>query len=161
MISSWCWVNWAVLWNAHTERSLSWLKLKRINIYLHDIPLCRTNCMYGWFVLYVQISTFCMTRSMTLIWKLINFVDIAAEITPMSYIRQTPPVSCWLRLFYIFLLCDKSAWESVVTHTKGPFYSYGLTLTPAWINNHIHHNVWDDITYPSLANVKFGNKKVI
>ena len=23
-----------------------------------------------------------------------------------------------------------------------------LTLIPTWISNHIHHTVWDDITYP-------------
>ena len=25
---------------------------------------------------------------------------------------------------------------------RGPFYSHGLTLIPAWINNHTHHRVW-------------------
>ena len=32
----------------------------------------------------------------------------------------------------------------------GPFYKHGLTLIPAWISNHIHHKVWDEITYPFL-----------
>ena len=26
----------------------------------------------------------------------------------------------------------------------------GLTLIPAWISNHIHYKVWDEITYPFL-----------
>ena len=30
----------------------------------------------------------------------------------------------------------------------GPFYKHGLTSIPAWISNHIHHKVWDEITYP-------------
>ena len=30
---------------------------------------------------------------------------------------------------------------------KGPFYSYGLTVIPAWISNHIPNNVWGEITY--------------
>ena len=29
------------------------------------------------------------------------------------------------------------------------FYQYGLTLISAWINKHIHYNVWDEITYHS------------
>ena len=31
-----------------------------------------------------------------------------------------------------------------------PFYQHGLTLIPAWINNHIHYKEWDEITYPFL-----------
>ena len=31
----------------------------------------------------------------------------------------------------------------------GPFfYWYGSTLIHAWINNHIHNKMWDEITYP-------------
>ena len=33
---------------------------------------------------------------------------------------------------------------------SGPFYQHGLTLIPAWICNHIHYKVWDEITYPFL-----------
>ena len=33
---------------------------------------------------------------------------------------------------------------------SGPFYWYGLTLIPEWKSNYIHHNVWDEITYPFL-----------
>ena len=32
----------------------------------------------------------------------------------------------------------------------GPFYYHGLILIPAWISNHIHYKVWDEITYPFL-----------
>ena len=31
-----------------------------------------------------------------------------------------------------------------------PFYLHGLNYIPAWINNCIHYNVWDEITYPFL-----------
>ena len=34
--------------------------------------------------------------------------------------------------------------------TYGPFYKHGLTLIPAWIGNHMHYKVWDEITYPFL-----------
>ena len=34
--------------------------------------------------------------------------------------------------------------------TRVPLYWYGLILIPAWINNHFHYEVWDDITYPFL-----------
>ena len=30
------------------------------------------------------------------------------------------------------------------------FYYRGLTLIPAWVCNHIHYKVWDEITYPFL-----------
>ena len=32
--------------------------------------------------------------------------------------------------------------------TSGTFYQHGLTVISAWISNHIHYNVWDEITYP-------------
>ena len=35
---------------------------------------------------------------------------------------------------------DKRSWD--------PFYKHGLTLTTVWITNFIHHNVWDEITFP-------------
>ena len=41
----------------------------------------------------------------------------------------------------------------MVTHqllSYGPFYKHGLTLIPAWISNHIHQNMWDEITYAFL-----------
>ena len=36
---------------------------------------------------------------------------------------------------------------------RGPFYWYGLTLIPAWINNHMPKKVWDGVIY-SFANFK-------
>ena len=48
-------------------------------------------------------------------------------------------------------------WQALKRHnmvrgwdTRGPFYQHGLTLIPAWISNHIHYKVWDEITYPFL-----------
>ena len=38
----------------------------------------------------------------------------------------------------------------LVQKSCGPFYKHGLTLIPAWISNHIHYKVWDEITYPFL-----------
>ena len=37
-----------------------------------------------------------------------------------------------------------------IISSMGPFYQHGLTLTPAWISNCIHYNMWDEITYPFL-----------
>ena len=34
--------------------------------------------------------------------------------------------------------------------TSSPFYWHGLTLIPAWICNHIHYKLWDEIAYPFL-----------
>ena len=30
--------------------------------------------------------------------------------------------------------------------SRGPFYKQGLTLIAGWIFNHIHYNVWDEIS---------------
>ena len=60
-------------------------------------------------------------------------------------------------------------------HCRGPLlckidtgYSFNLhklTLIPAWISNHIHHKVWDEITHPfpnfDVTAVKFENGWVI
>ena len=32
----------------------------------------------------------------------------------------------------------------------GHFYQHGLTSIPAWICNHIHYKMWDEITFPFL-----------
>ena len=46
------------------------------------------------------------------------------------------------------------------THTC-PFCKHGLTLIPAWINNHTPRTVCDEITYPfpafNICTLKFGN----
>ena len=45
-----------------------------------------------------------------------------------------------------------------------PFYKHKLTLIAAWVNNYIHYQVWDEITYPipkldgcTTVPLKFGN----
>ena len=43
-------------------------------------------------------------------------------------------------LVEVLSVCKEDLW--------GPFYKYKLTLIPAWISNHIHYQVWDEITYP-------------
>ena len=32
--------------------------------------------------------------------------------------------------------------------TSGPFHQHGLALMSAWITNHMHSKVWENITYP-------------
>ena len=39
-------------------------------------------------------------------------------------------------------------WKSNQIQYKGPFYHHGLTLIPAWINNHMPRKMWAEITYP-------------
>ena len=41
---------------------------------------------------------------------------------------------------WIHLLCEHAI--------RGPFYWHGLTLIPAWISNHIHYKMWNEITSP-------------
>ena len=45
----------------------------------------------------------------------------------------------------------------------GPFYSHGISLIPARINNYIHYKVWDAITnqFLSLNGAKFDVRKCI
>ena len=45
----------------------------------------------------------------------------------------------------------------------GPFYSQGISLIPAWINNYIQYKVWDDITnqFLSLNGVEVDVRKCI
>ena len=41
--------------------------------------------------------------------------------------------------------------KEVKNSTLTPFTNiieHGLTLIPAWVSNHIHYQVWDEITYP-------------
>ena len=33
---------------------------------------------------------------------------------------------------------------------NGPFHWQRLTVFPAWISNHSHYKVWDEIAYPFL-----------
>ena len=42
-----------------------------------------------------------------------------------------------------------------------PIYQYGLTLITTWINNHVHHKVWDEFTYLFPAPWNFGYGQVI
>ena len=51
---------------------------------------------------------------------------------------------------YGFYISDDIMTEERSPHYSGPFYKHGLTLIPAWISNHIHYKVWDEITYPFL-----------
>ena len=37
------------------------------------------------------------------------------------------------------------------TAARGPFYTHGLTLIPAWKSNHIPSKVWEEITHPFLT----------
>ena len=42
--------------------------------------------------------------------------------------------------------CPRSIDNAV---TLGPLYQHGLTLISVWINNYIHNEMLDEITYPS------------
>ena len=51
--------------------------------------------------------------------------------------------------------------QPVLNYTWGPLYQHGLTLIPAWISNHMHSKVWDELSINSqtstVAPLKFGN----
>ena len=41
-------------------------------------------------------------------------------------------------------------WRVITPHICNqwdPFYEHGLTLIPAWIDDYMRRNVWDEITY--------------
>ena len=43
---------------------------------------------------------------------------------------------------------DNGSYTDWNTNSWGPFYSIGLTLIQAWITNHTHYKIRDEITYP-------------
>ena len=61
-----------------------------------------------------------------------------------------------VRLSDEYILCCDLDYENldlepervIKNNTRGPFYHHGLTLIPAWINNHMPWKVWAEITYP-------------
>ena len=53
----------------------------------------------------------------------------------------------WQKMVFDILL-DHLAHDCC--NSRGPFNLHGLTLIPAWICNHIHYKVWDEIIYPLL-----------
>ena len=61
-------------------------------------------------------------------------------------------VISWYFLRYEWEMPSLSLFDRVqfLIHQRPPFYQYGLTLTPAWLSNYIHYNVWYEITYPFL-----------
>ena len=48
-------------------------------------------------------------------------------------------------LMKIHLKVSSVFWHHFI---QSPFYYYGLILNPAWISNHMHRKVWDEITDP-------------
>ena len=98
-----------------------------------------------------------------------NFSEILSEIHIFSFMKMHFKVlsAKWLAFclglnVLILILPRQFHWDMTVAidqgvcwclevcvhHSWGPFYSHGLTLIPAWISNHNHHNVWYQITYP-------------
>ena len=56
--------------------------------------------------------------------------------------------SCMNRCTCTHMYRDVPVLLDVCMHTRSPFHWHGLTLIPAWINNHMHSISWDGITYP-------------
>ena len=52
----------------------------------------------------------------------------------------------WIDDFPVWWL-DGNCNISEHTEACSPFYKHGLTLTPAWICDYLHYNVWDEVTY--------------
>ena len=60
----------------------------------------------------------------------------------------------YIQKFYNHL-ADSDAGLNPIQHPSWPWseilidgLNYGITLTPTWISNHIHYEVWDEIAYP-------------
>ena len=72
-------------------------------------------------------------------------VHVFVKIETNTRIRK-----CMYLLHYISTAykCIRAIWvarEVGKYTTWGPFHKYGLTLILAWISNHIHYKVWDEI----------------
>ena len=48
----------------------------------------------------------------------------------------------------IWLENEAFSWLALASFGLGPFYWYGLTLSPVWISNHLSSKVWDQMIYP-------------
>ena len=74
-----------------------------------------------------------------------------------QYPKYWPRIACFVTVHLNRLPLQWATSQTI----WGPFYSCGLTLIPAWINNHMTSKMWDEITYPfptsMVAPLKFGN----
>ena len=81
-------------------------------------------------------------------------------LTELSY-NLTGSDSSWLFIFFVkkiwkyhgpsvtFFLHEFTSNEFTASIVcRGPFYFNGSTLIPAWISSCLHHELWDEITYP-------------
>ena len=69
-----------------------------------------------------------------------------------NMITQSTAINCE-RLFFLYTYNTKHL-QHQITQTRMVLvidtHTSELTLIPAWISNHIHHQVWGEVTYPFL-----------
>ena len=106
------------------------------------------------------VVTFYVTRCSFSVYTM-SFVLQLLQLGLLEIFNPWRLKSFWCRWKYIYFCYHFSTvmvhWYEIFTwktkirlKTCGPFYLHGLTLIPAWISNHIHYKVWDEITYPFL-----------
>ena len=69
------------------------------------------------------------------------------ESTRVEWINWTGITASYIRHS---IMIYSSRQQLLCMSTCSPFYWHGLTLIPAWICNHIHYKMWDEINYPFL-----------
>ena len=65
----------------------------------------------------------------------------------------------WIWISNYYATVDE--FRSSIQTTRGPFYQRELTLIPAWMSNHIHYKMWNELSInsktPTVTQLKFRN----
>ena len=72
------------------------------------------------------------------------------NIARNRYINESALPISMMPVIQLWCNCSNNMAYLIQWGSSGPYYKHGLTLIPAWICNHIHYKVWDEITYPFL-----------
>ena len=114
-------------------------------------PLYSRNCfIIPWYAVKYHFISLCH-------WNLYVFVIHFGIILSFPFrscylCKSNILVQGWLilqlSLCYIrFDLITQTSMPCLIS-SSSPFYRHRWTLIPVWISNYIHHDVWDETTYP-------------
>ena len=93
----------------------------------------------------VQIMSWCWPGTKPLFEPVMVSLLMHICVTRPQWVKQiTQMYHCILALWTV------SFCTQLLFMTRAPFTNKALIIIPAWISNHIHYKVWDEITYPFL-----------
>ena len=82
-------------------------------------------------------------------WVVCSSVGCCLVVCNSVWFCRGSSVGLYHRLCGYYPFCMWCFFPVIVSGNLDPFYFHSLTLRPAWIDNHIHYNVWDEITHLS------------